>query len=451
MKLQPPKLHIPPNDPYLNDLFNREQLGSSLTQLLQSVEENVVLCIDAPWGSGKTSFAQMWIADLKRGKKNCIYYDAYLHDYSDDPFVSFCAEIISLAESNFGGDDRIKSLKEDFKQKAKRVGGQLLCTGTRIGIKALTLGVVDSTDIAALVSIKEDLASSTAKAASALVERALEDYTSAKDSLTEFRTTLAELGTAVRKAQGFPLVIVIDELDRCRPDFALSLIERIKHVFSTDNVSFLLLANMNHLEGHIRTVYGSGVDGRNYLRKFVTVTGKLPRSGHFRYDKSYQNFVDRLASHYNKIDRKIHPMMVQLFRHYEFSLREMEHCYSQLSLYYSQLPPGGRLTDVALVGLLVVIKSRYASVFDKLAAGELSYSECVQSIDFDGRDKWLTGGERMNATLKHCLFSQEEFDALDSEDKIRNVAEWLDLYTAGRTEFIPFLCAEISQFGIQDD
>ena len=107
MKINPPVPEIPADDPYLHDLFSRKEFGDSLTSIFSNLEENVVVCVDAPWGDGKTTFAKMWIASLRQQKINCIYYDAYEHDYSDDPFVSFCAEIISLAETAFAGDDGI--------------------------------------------------------------------------------------------------------------------------------------------------------------------------------------------------------------------------------------------------------------------------------------------------------------------------------------------------------
>ncbi len=96
MKLHPPSPVIPDNDPYANDLFERKELGDSLTSLFRNLEESTVVCVDAPWGDGKTTFANMWIADLLHQGKNCIYFDAYEHDHCDDPFVAFCAEIVSL-------------------------------------------------------------------------------------------------------------------------------------------------------------------------------------------------------------------------------------------------------------------------------------------------------------------------------------------------------------------
>jgi len=59
----------------------------------------------------------------------------------------------------------------------------------------------------------------------------------------------------------------VDELDRCRPDFALGLLERIKHLFDVEGIAFVLLVNRSQIEGYIRTVYGNA-DAEAYLLKF---------------------------------------------------------------------------------------------------------------------------------------------------------------------------------------
>jgi hypothetical protein len=72
------------------------------------------------------------------------------------------------------------------------------------------------------------------------------------------------------------LVIVVDELDRCRPDYALSLLEIIKHFFDVPHVHFVLGVNMSELENSVKARYGAGINAGLYLQKFVKVTMGLP-------------------------------------------------------------------------------------------------------------------------------------------------------------------------------
>jgi hypothetical protein len=73
-----------------------------------------------------------------------------------------------------------------------------------------------------------------------------------------------------------PLVVVVDELDRCRPDYALALLEVVKHFFSVPNVHFVLGVNLEALAHSVRARYGSGIDAERYLRRFVSLSVHLP-------------------------------------------------------------------------------------------------------------------------------------------------------------------------------
>jgi len=453
MKLHPPLVEIPDANPYFNDLFDRQEFGASLFSLLKSVEEGIVLCIDAPWGEGKTTFARMWMADLKKRGAQCIYFDAYEHDYSDDPFVPFCAEIITLAGRAFEGNDGIQSLKEDFRSKAKRLGGKLLCAGTRIGVKALTLGILKDSDIDALESIRTDIADSSSIAASTAVGRAIEEYATAKSALDEFRDRLAGLAKAVRAAQDFPLVVIVDELDRCRPDFALALIERIKHLFSTENVSFLLLANKGQLQNYVRTIYGRDVDATNYLHKFFTLSTDLPRNRGDTHDNDYSKYVQRLTKHYGiESKRDLHAFLPRLFQHYGFSLREMERCFANLSLYFAQLPKN-RLSNDPLVAFLAIVRLRFPAVFAKLAASSLSYEELAQATAIAGiarKDFLHFPTDRFVGMLKFLLLTEEQYKGLDERDEIRQYGQWLFSFSIDRTKVMAFFCSELTRFKMGD-
>lgn len=64
------------------------------------------------------------------------------------------------------------------------------------------------------------------------------------------------------------LWIFIDELDRCRPDFAVKTMEIIKHFFDITNVVFVFSVDLEQLSKTIQKVYGIGIDTDAYLRKF---------------------------------------------------------------------------------------------------------------------------------------------------------------------------------------
>ena len=450
--LLPPKPVISPDAPYAEDLFERKEFGDSLTSLFRNLEEGVVVCIDASWGDGKTTFAEMWMADLKREKIRCIYYDAYEHDYCDDPFVSFCAEIISLSKEAFGEKDQIQRATKKFKAKAIQIGASVLNTGIRVGVRALTGGIVDGPDVDELKSIGSDLVSGPLTAKSVFVKRALEDYDAAKKGFADFLEQLEELGGAVRKAQVFPLLIVVDELDRCRPDFALALIERIKHLFAAKNVSFLLLANMDQLENYVRTVYGSEVDARNYFQKFVTLSTELPKNTRDGDRNDYYKYASKLIEHYGlPNERSLFALLPTLFQHYRFSLRQMERCLSVLGLYYSQLVKR-RLTDPTVIPFLAIQKIRNPQLLSGLANHKVPYAALVEEADLEALARANDGNGWVGALLdrlQFMLLDDAKYQALPDNSTIRRCESWLGPL-AERTDLLPFLCQELSRFKIKD-
>ncbi|MEP3525256.1 MAG: P-loop NTPase fold protein [Hyphomicrobiales bacterium] len=71
------------------------------------------------------------------------------------------------------------------------------------------------------------------------------------------------------------LVIIVDELDRCRPDYALDMLEVMKHFFKVEGVHFILGVNLKQLANSVRARYGEAVEGERYLQKFISITMPL--------------------------------------------------------------------------------------------------------------------------------------------------------------------------------
>ena len=452
MKIHPPIPGIPADAPYKNDLFKRQTFGNSLFSLFKSVQENIVLCVDAPWGEGKTTFARMWLADLKRRGVNCIYFDAFAHDYADEPFVAFCGEILTLAETSFADNAIIQTLRKDFKSKAKRIGAKLLCTSTRIGVKALPLGIIKDSDIAAMDSIRTDIADATSARLSSFMDAVLDDYISSKKSLEEFRAQLSDLGAAVRAKQNFPLLIVVDELDRCRPDFALSLVERIKHLFAAKDVSFLLLANTAQLQNYVKSVYGSHMDNaENYLGKFFTLTASLPQNRGDTSDNDYSKYTRRLIEHYGIGKYEIESILPRLFQYYRFSLREMERCFSILTLYFAQLQPN-QTSFKEITAFLSVLRIRHPGAFDQLLNCTLTYEQLLESTNLDkieDTDYLRFSKDWFLWAMRFFLLTDQQFEALDEKDKhLYAQAQWPLI--RHRTKVLSRICSDLVRFSLNE-
>jgi hypothetical protein len=271
---------------FAGDLLERMELGNRLTGYLDRLRAGAVLAIDAQWGDGKTWFGRNWAKQLKDQNHKVISIDAFKQDYIEDPFILIAAEIAHALDD---GQQNIQDLQE----KATGVMKAILPIGTKLFLKFISrqLGSGDiSEDVKiAIETVNEGAEDITTK----WIEDKFANHDKEKASFQHFRTALA----ALAQAQDKPLVIIIDELDRCRPDFAVKLIERIKHFFDVPNVVFILLINREQLETAIKGVYGSGTDSATYLGKFVNFFFRLPKQQ--QKENISRRYIEETLSRYN--------------------------------------------------------------------------------------------------------------------------------------------------------
>src|SRR3546814_13735172 len=85
------------------------------------------------------------------------------------------------------------------------------------------------------------------------------------------------------EANSSSLVVIIDELDRCRPDFALGVLVVLKHFFRAERVHFVLVTNLNHLLLSVPKRYGVGESAQEYIHNFYDfIISFEPRQPHHR-------------------------------------------------------------------------------------------------------------------------------------------------------------------------
>ncbi|WAS57764.1 KAP family NTPase [Burkholderia ambifaria] len=246
------------------DLLRRSVLARQIEQLIPRLRNGAVIAIDSQWGGGKTWFGINWAKSLRVGGHKVAFINAFEQDYTEDPFLPIAAELTALLD----GDSKKALLK-----KAAEVASACLPVAAKVATSALSkwaLGEVDLADeYEAAVKKAEEKSEEFVKR---WVERKLENHKKEQESLTGFRKALSDMATKESK----PVIVFVDELDRCRPDFAVRLIERIKHFFETPNVIFVLLIHREQLNRAIAGVYGQATDGAAYLSKFVHFFFTLP-------------------------------------------------------------------------------------------------------------------------------------------------------------------------------
>ena len=298
MRLTPPPLQIGEIDSFDNtDLFELTEFGDRLANLVCNLEDPLVIALDGPWGSGKSTFVQQWAGLLRKRKVPVILFDAFANDHQDDAFVALAGEITALAEAK-------REAAGDFLSKAKKVGRVLTPLAVKVLMRAATLGLLATEDLKSLSADVQAAIKDTASDASAvtesLIEERLKKAKEDRETVEAFRKSLSQLagqlGGPTEPEGRRPLVFIIDELDRCRPPFALNVLERVKHLFSVENVCFVLVAHLPQLEAVVKGSYGLGVDARTYLEKFFHLQVTLPEPSPWTQNNRTSQYILRLWS-----------------------------------------------------------------------------------------------------------------------------------------------------------
>jgi len=310
------------------DEFKREQVADRLITLLSSDIDISPMIIDGDWGTGKTEFCCKLVNKF-RAEKNThkiLYIDAFQADHADNPLMTILAEVASIVPSE---------KKEGFFNKALPVIRYGFKTVAKAGVSYLLKENAD--DIAE--GLDDHLQNAADSAIDASVMAVLKDHEKAKENLQALQTLLAEL------AKEHPIVIFIDELDRCRPDFAVQMLEVIKHTFNVEGVQFVLVTNTKQLRAAINHAYGFNVDAQRYLDKFIKFSFALPSTvpGMRRLNEDLQASVHHFHELLKKSDvleslsiepnNGIWAFLSDLICHNNLSLREVETLVRNFEIY----------------------------------------------------------------------------------------------------------------------
>ena len=228
------------------------------------------MLIDGGWGTGKSEFLYKLINLMKEEEAqhfSIIYIDAFTADHANDPLLTILSEIINKTPPD--------SAKRDSIIK-KTIPVLKFC------VKTASKAVISHTLRQDVHDIGKDYTQALQKTADKAFDMAvgsvLNNHIEAKRNLELLTSELKNLS---EKKQ---IIVFIDELDRCRPDFALNMIEVIKHTFDIPNISFVLIANFEQLKCAVTHRYGHNVDANDYLDKFIGFKTKLisPSADHFK-------------------------------------------------------------------------------------------------------------------------------------------------------------------------
>ncbi|MCM8738381.1 KAP family NTPase [Azospirillum sp. A1-3] len=288
-----------------DDQLNRRQDAEFLQKFLigrikerenRGLHRSYVLNLDAGWGRGKTFFILRLAKQLRYFGYVVVEVDAWKDDHADDPMLP----VISAIDTEISKFVQIEGEKTNRWEGVVRKGSYIaLSVAKGAGMHWLRKFIGEGAD--ELKNLVTDInLSETAKAAAKPVEDAIES--SANEFLQVFRSRRSVIEEFKSSFSLFmkdndcftaklPLFIVIDELDRCRPTFSISMLERIKHIFDVDGCVFIVSTNTDQLQKSIKAVYGDSFDSESYLSRFFDRTYRFK-------EPIIENFVKSLVTQY---------------------------------------------------------------------------------------------------------------------------------------------------------
>ena len=309
------------------------------------------MAIDAAWGTGKTTFIKMWMKQLRKQSFPVVEFNAWKNDYSDNAMVALSVELTKeLQNCGFQSD-----IVEELKKGAVGIFENSIVAS----VKLATSGILDISPL-----LNGNHKSS----------KELQNYIASCKLLKNFIQNLMTYADGLKKER--PLIVVIDELDRCRPLYAIELLEAAKHLFSVDNVIFVLAVNRRELGHSIRAIYGNEFDSQQYLRRFIDVNIPLPAADRENYISNLMHPLTRDNFKRGGYSAKALSLILKVFGSPDISLRNIAHYMYRLNLITTTM------TDDLFVHTVVALLAREidSENYSSFNTGDISDEQFSDSL-----------------------------------------------------------------------
>ena len=192
--------------------------------------------------------------------------------------------------------------------------------------------------------------------------------------------------TLSKSGEDRSLIVVIDELDRCRPSYATELLEIAKHLFAVDHMVFVLAVNRTELTHSIRALYGGGFDAEGYLRRFFDLDFRLPDPERDAFINAMldaiglNDYVRRTKDREVQRDvQSVRKLLLRFFHAPDLSLRRIAQAIHRIGLVFALLRSDQRAFAVTAVVALIV-RTVDSDLYHRFVRGEVSDLEVVNRM-----------------------------------------------------------------------
>jgi hypothetical protein len=304
----------------------------------------------------------MWQQHLENQGFKTIYFNAWENDFDSNPLVAIMSELKTLVNGDEDGNNLL--------EKAA----------------ILTKNILNAVSKKYTGETVSDLLVDTTKQALEIFKSEIETYTKKKKTIKEFKVELEKFIKA--KSNQEPLVFIIDELDRCRPDYAVELLEKIKHLFLIPGIIFVLSIDKDHLSSSVKGFYGSEqINTDEYLRRFIDLEYSIPSPSaeglkkFVMYLYEYHSFQTFFSSEKRKKFKELLgdseeflSMAESLFKNPDTTLRQQEKIFALASVAINSFRHNQYLIPGPLF-FLIYLKIKKSDLFKKIEDNKLLLQE----------------------------------------------------------------------------
>lgn len=269
------------------DKFGLESFADKLTTYLQVeskfVDESFVLSLNSEFGSGKSTFFEMWTNKLQSADcaLEVVYLNAGESDFQGDTLLAIVSALLDILKSN-------KKMSKDIKQ-IKETAGKLCKFALSIGND-----VVQRFTGIDVIKAGQYAESKDNKATPELGHACFQVYQERHELFTKLRTLLQ----AITLKSENSILVLVDELDRCRPTYAIEFLETIKHFFDIKGLIFVIGVDKNQLASSAKALFGQQLVFDEYYRKFAHRDVSLP----VKSQPMTEHFCRKLVEEYLSLD-----------------------------------------------------------------------------------------------------------------------------------------------------
>ena len=371
MKIKHNDLVIDKKNPFSNCQLDREQYANILTSIVQNYENGFVMALNGEWGTGKTTFVKMWERQLKNNGYRTMYFNAWENDFEMEPLIAILGELKKLI------GDRDKTAFNSLLEKAVIISKNVL--------PALAKAVAEKYFDA---KVAQKVIESSFDAATDVLVKEVDNYVNKKQGLADFKVELEKYIKG--NNNGKPVVFIIDELDRCRPDYAVEVLEKIKHFFSVEGIVFVLSIDKIQLGNSIQGYYGSDkINTNEYLRRFIDIEYQLPNPDKDKFCeylyKYYQfedffNLPDRNHADLRSNGQDFIIFTSILFVKHKYTLRQQEKLFAHSRIVLNTFSTNSYVFP-ELLFLLIHIRDFDTQFYNDIKSKKLTIQELVTKIE----------------------------------------------------------------------